>query len=118
MRIMKHHFPTLRWLAPCLLLTLAVACGGSGGRDPILGSTAGIATLPPAVTAVSPANGATSVSVNTKMVTVAFNKPMDAASITAANLRLACPTGAPITGTVTYQTMGSVATLTIPAATT
>ena len=120
MRIMKHYAPTLRWLAPCLLLTLVVACGGSGGggRDPILGSTAGIATLPPAVTAVSPANAATSVSVNTKMVTVAFNKPMDAASITAANLRLACPTGAPITGSVTYQTMGSVATLTIPAATT
>ncbi len=116
MRTMKHHAPTLRWLAPCLLLTLAVACGGGGGRDPILGSTVGIATLPPAVTAVSPANAATSVSVNTKMVTVAFNKPMDATSITAANVRLACPTGAPITGTVTYQTMGSVATLTIPAA--
>ena len=119
MRIMKHHVPTLRWLAPCLLLTLVVACGGSGGgRDPILGSTAGIATLPPAVTAVSPANAATSVSVNTKMVTVAFNKPMDATSITASNVRLACPTGGPIAGTVTYQTMGSVATLTIPAATT
>jgi hypothetical protein len=52
------------------------------------------------------------------MVTVAFNKPMDATSITAATVRLACPTGAPITGTVTYQTLGSVATLTIPATTT
>ena len=119
MKTIKYHVPTLRWLAPCLLLTLVVACGGSGGgRDPILGSTVGIATLPPAVTAVSPANGATSVSVNTKMVTVAFNKPMDATSMTAANIRLACPTGAAVTGAVTYQTTGSVATLTIPAATT
>lgn len=120
MKTIKDHVPALRWLAPCLLLTLVVACGGSGGggRDPILGGTAGVATLPPAVTAVSPANAATSVSVNTKMVTVAFNKPMDTTSINSANVRLACPTGAPVTGTVTYQTTGSLATFTIPAATT
>lgn len=118
MKPTKDYVPTLRWLAPCLLLTLVVACGGGGGgRDPILGSTVGIATLPPAVTAVSPANSANSISVNTKMVTVAFNKPMDTTSISTANVRLACPTGAPVTGTVTYQTTGSLATFTIPAAT-
>ena len=118
MKTIKDYAPSLRWLAPCLTLTLVVACGGSGGgRDPILGDTAGVATLPPAVTAVSPANSATSVSVNSKLLTVAFNKPVDATSINATTVRLACPTGGPVTGTVNYQTTGNLATLTIPTAT-
>ncbi len=73
------------WLAAMALSALA-ACGGGGGRDPILGFSGTPApSAPPTVTAVTPANNATGVATNLGGVTVAFNEPM-----------------APLTGTSTF----------------
>ncbi len=106
-----------RWPAAFMLAALVAACGGgSGGRDPILGTGAG-AVLLPAVTVVAPASNATGVPVNIKLLTAAFTKPMDGASLTPASFRLACPAAVPVTGTtVSYQTTGSIASLALPAA--
>ena len=57
-----------------LLSALAAGCGGAG-RQPILGAN-GIAGLAPTVTAVTPVDGETSVSINTATITAAFSEPM------------------------------------------
>lgn len=100
-----------------LLAALAAGCGGGGGRDAILGTpTVGIA---PTVTAVAPLVNATGVPINTKIITAAFSKAMDPATLTTASFTLACPAGTPVTGggAVTYLAAGNVATLPLPAAT-
>ncbi len=71
-------------------------------------------TTAPTVSSTFPIMNATSVAVNVA-VTVAFSEPMDVLSITASNIRLACPATVPITATVGYTVLGNVATLT-PAA--
>ncbi|OYU46013.1 MAG: hypothetical protein CFE44_04475, partial [Burkholderiales bacterium PBB4] len=100
-----------------LLGLVAAGCGGSGsgGQEPVLGFGDGIATVAPMVTAVSPAPGSTGVSINTKMVTAAFNKAMDPATLNKASFTLACPGTAPVTdAVVSYSAMGNLATLTLP----
>ena len=97
-----------------LLSGLLAACGG-GNQDPILGGD--VATLVPSVTAVSPLAGATAVPINTKVITAAFNKAMDATTLTPGSFSLTCPGTTAITGTtVGYAASGNVATLTLPAA--
>ena len=101
------------WFMALLLAALAAGCGGGGGRDAILGTaTIGLA---PAVTIVSPLPNATAVPINTKIITAAFTKAMDPATLTPASFTLACPAGTPVTGVVTYLAAGNVATLTLPA---
>ena len=101
------------WFMALLLAALAAGCGGGGGRDAILGTaTLGLA---PAVTIVSPLPNATAVPINTKIITAAFTKAMDPATLTPASFTLACPAGTPVTGVVTYLAAGNVATLTLPA---
>lgn len=65
---------------------------------------------PPVVTAVSPVNGATNVSVLSP-VTVTFNKPMSAASINATTVRLLDAASAAVAATVTYDAATLTATL-------
>lgn len=116
MTTFARYSSRLRWLIPGLMIAITAACGGSGGaRDPILGGDV-VAPSPPVVTAVSPIQGANGVPVNTKMITAAFNKAMDPASLVLAGFRLNCPATAPAIGTgVTYQSAGYVATLALPA---
>lgn len=107
-----------RWSMALLLSTMAVVTvgcgGGGGGRDAILGAP--VAVVGPTVTAVAPANKAEGVPINIKIVTAAFSKAMDPATLTPASFTLACPAGTPITGGgVTYLAAGNVATLTLPA---
>ena len=112
------HFSFFRNKAlPIWLAAFAVFLAGcGGGQSPILGGT-GNATLTPSVTTVTPGISATGVPVFTKLVTAAFNKPMDSTTLTTASFRLACPAATPVTGTtVTYQTVGNTAVLTLPAA--
>jgi hypothetical protein len=72
---------------------------------------------PPNVTAVAPVNKATGVPANTKIITAAFSKAMDPATLTPASFTLECPAGVPVLGgAVTYASAGNVATLTLPAA--
>jgi hypothetical protein len=103
------------WFMALLLSGLLAACGG-GSQDPILGGD--VATLVPSVTAVSPLAGATAVPITTKVVTAAFNKAMDATTLTPSSFTLTCPGTTAIAGTtVSYTATGNVATLTLPAAT-
>lgn len=99
-----------------LLTALAAGCGGGGGgRDAILGVTPTVG-IAPTVTAVAPVRNATGVPINTKIITAAFSKAMDPATLTNA-FTLACPAATPVTGgAVTYLAAGNVATLTLPAA--
>ena len=96
------------------LVALIAGCGG-GGLDPVLG-TPGVGTAP-TVTATSPGAGppiVTGVATNSR-VFATFSKPMAAATITPASFTLACPSGTPVTASVSYDTASRVATLT-PAA--
>ena len=108
----------LTWFMALLLSALVAGCGGGGGggRDPILGTPGLGALVPPTVTAVAPLANATGVPINTKIITAAFSKAMDPATLTTASFTLACPAGTPVAGAVTYVAAGNVATLTLPAA--
>ena len=103
------------WFVGFALSALAAGCSGDQGRGRVLG--AGVSELVPTVTAVAPANAATGVPFNTNMITAAFSTQMNPATLTPASFTLACPTGTPITGAVTYAAAGSIATLTLPAGT-
>ena len=74
-----------------------------------------IETVPPTVTAISPASGAVSVS-RTANVTATFSEAMDATTISAANFELRDPSSALVAATVAYNTATKVATLTPSAA--
>ena len=112
----ERHSGFVPWLMALLLSALAAGCGGGGGSA-ILGGgeTGGIA---PQVTVVAPLPNATGVPTNTKVITAAFTKAMDSATLTSTTFTLACPAGTAVTGTVTYVTASSVATLTLPGSTT
>jgi len=99
------------WLAAILVGALA-ACGGGGGRDPILGFSGTAAA--PTVTAVAPANNATGVAINTA-VAAAFSEPM-AAITGAASFTVTCaaPCANPA-GTVALDSTNGIATFSLPA---
>lgn len=110
---LKNPSRGLPWAMALLLSALVTACGGGGGggRDPILGAPGALA---PTVIAVTPARDATNVPTNTRAITATFSEAMDPATVTApATFTLACPTGAPKLGTVTYAAATNTATLTL-----
>ena len=94
-----------------LLSALAAGCGGAG-RQPIFGAN-GIAGLAPTVTAVTPVDGETSVSINTATITAAFSEPM-APIAGGAGFEVTC--GAPCVnpaGTVAFNPANQVAAFTL-----
>ena len=89
-----------------LMIVLTAGCGKE---------TVNIAdTTPPQVSSTTPAQGATTVALNTT-ITATFTKPMNPSTISATSFLVTGPGGASVTGTVTYAAAGSVATFT-PAA--
>jgi hypothetical protein len=66
-------------------------------------------TMPPTVTATSPANGATGVSVAASL-TASFSEPVDSSTVTASNFTLTGPSGA-VSANVTYNSGTNTATL-------
>lgn len=114
----SNQLKFLQYFLMILLLTAFVAgCGnwdGSRGGSP----SDAIDTTAPTVTATAPVNAATDVPINTKIITAAFSKAMDPATLTPASFTLAQGNPAvPVPGgTVTYVATGDVATLTLPAA--
>jgi len=120
MKKFENYSRFLTWFMALLLSALVSGCGGGGGKDPILGvgGTVNPTTeAAPRVTAVSPLANATGVPTNTKIITAAFSKAMNSATLTTASFTLTCPgyvAGGPFT--VTYLAAGNVATLTLPAA--
>jgi hypothetical protein len=81
-----------------LVATLLSGCGRE--QVPVAG---------PVVVSVTPANSATAVPV-ASLVTATFNKAMNPATISTSTFTLTGPTGAPVTGTVSYS--GTTATFT------
>jgi hypothetical protein len=114
----------LSWLTAGALSALVAACGG--GQSPILGADnvnpvtpPVVIVLPPkispTVTLVTSIPNATGVSVNTKTITAAFSKPMDASTLNPSSFTLACPAATPLSGgSVTYLTASQSAVLTLP----
>jgi hypothetical protein len=105
-----------------LVLAAVAGCGGGSG-DPILGAGVVAPLAAPTVTAIAPLANATSVPINTKILTAAFSAPMDPATLTTASFTLACAAsaGAPLVnvtggGAVTYSALDKTATLPLPAA--
>jgi len=101
------------WLMAVTLGALAAGCG----RDPILG-TNGIAALVPAVTAVTPLDGATGVPTSNPLITATLNEAV--APITGtASMTVTC--AAPCvnaTGAVTLDATHTIATFTLTPGTT
>lgn len=116
---------SLKMMKTCLGLSLLLGsfilsgCGGEAGG----GSWDAPGTLPtgaavPTVTAVVPVVNATAVPINTKIITAAFSRGMNPATLTTTTFTLTCD-GTQIAGggAVTYLDAGNVATLPLPAAT-
>ncbi|BAY31536.1 Ig domain protein group 1 domain protein [Nostoc carneum NIES-2107] len=74
-------------------------------------TTAAADTTPPTVTATTPSNGATNVSIATT-VTATFNEAIDAATINSSTLELRNSANSVVTATVTYNAASRTATLT------
>jgi hypothetical protein len=92
-----------------LILSVSFIAGCHGGSETVyLDITA------PTVTAVVPVNGAGNVSIKTKTITAAFSEAMDDDTLTQASFTLECPVGTPLSGVVTYNEAGKMATLTLP----
>lgn len=114
MKTIANCSRALPWLTTVLLGIAVAGCGGGGGA-PILGGER-LAGLVPAVTSVSPAANVTGVPINTKILTAAFTKAMDPATLSTASFTLRCPAAAPVAASaVTYQASANLATLTLAA---
>ena len=103
------RFAPVRW-TPAVVAAFVAGCGG-GNLDPILGSS--VVGQSPTVTATSPSATTpivTGVAINSQ-VSATFSKPMAAATLTSSSFTLACPTGTPITSSVSYDATTKVATL-------
>lgn len=111
MKQFESHARVLPRFITLLMSALVAACGG-GGSNPTLGAGS-VAVLAPTVAAVTPLPNVTGLPVNTKIITASFSKAMDATTLTAASLTLACPVGTAQTGTVGYAANGNLATLTL-----
>jgi hypothetical protein len=109
---MMNRFKSIRpWLAALMVGALA-ACGGGGGRDPVLGFD--VPSSPPTVTAVAPLANATGVALNNAVITAAFSEPMAAISGGASfTVTCAAPCVSP-TGTVTLDSTARIATFALP----
>ena len=93
------------------LSCLLVACGGSGGQDPILGTPS--VTSAPRVILTTPAKLVpivAGVSTNTRL-SAKFNRDMLASTVNASSFTVACPSGTPINASVTYDASNRIATL-------
>ena len=110
----ERYSRCVMWFTALLLGTLAAGCGAGG--DPILGS-GGSAARAPTVIAVTPADAATAVSINTAVTTATFSEPI--APLSGAEtftVTCAAPCGNP-TGILSLDTTNTVATFTLTGAT-
>ena len=110
MKNIEANFRLTPWLMASALSITLVACGG-GGQDTILGAGSVATVVVPIVTVVTPSVSATGVAPNIKAITAKFSKAMDANSLNGSSFTLACPTGTPAVGPVTYLPDSKIATL-------
>lgn len=113
---MNHRFESvtkpLMWSMALLVSALAAGCGGDSQQDAILGSPGVAQVLRPTVTSTAPANLATGVATNARIITATFSKAMNPATISATTFTVAGPGSTPVAGTVSYAAAGNTATFT------
>jgi hypothetical protein len=103
----------LAWATALLVTTLAAGCGGSGGRDPVLGINGDMIATPPTVTLVAPVNDATGVAIDNAVITATFSEPMAALTGTASfTVSCTAPCANPV-GTVALDASNKIATFTL-----
>ncbi len=66
-------------------------------------------TTAPTVSSTAPLSNATAVTLNS-LIVASFSEPMNPLTMTSANYSVACPVGAPVTGTVSYAVNGNAVT--------
>lgn len=111
MRLFECMSRRPRHIFAATLASLLVACGGSGGQDPILGIPS-VATTPRVIW-THPAKSSpilTDVVINTALA-AKFSQSMNAATLTEASFKVACPLGSPFVSTITYDSVNRIATL-------
>jgi len=111
MRLSEYLDARSRHIVTATMTCLLVACGGSGGQDPILGTPNVV--VAPRVVITMPAKLvpiASAVAVNTTL-TAKFSRDMLASSLNSSSFKVACPSGTPITGIVTYDSASKTALL-------
>ncbi|MBK7002351.1 MAG: Ig-like domain-containing protein [Rhodoferax sp.] len=107
MKKYESYARVLPWFMALILSVLLAACGGGGGRDPILGSGE-IGEAAPMVTAVNPSNNNLGVPTNTK-VSATFSVEMDPLTLNASTFTL--QQGATkVPGTTSYSGITAVFT--------
>jgi hypothetical protein len=100
----------LFWLCVFVLVTLLTACGGGGGgSSDDGGGPVTDDTTAPSVISTSPIYNDTAVATN-HAITVTFDDTMDPVTITSDSFLVEDLTGAPITGSVTYDEASRTAT--------
>ncbi|WP_169931539.1 Ig-like domain-containing protein [Pseudidiomarina aestuarii] len=99
-----------KWLMLVLISTFLAACGDDG-RDPILGNAGNVA-LSPTVTAVTPVNNATNVTVTGTQVTAQFSQAVNPLTTSTFTLTCAGSCTSP-TGTITMNGASNIATFNI-----
>ena len=112
----ENRARVMPWCMALLASALLAACGGGGGRDPILG--AGVATLGPTVVAVTPAVNAVGVTITNPVINATFSEPVaPIAGAASFNVTCAAPCVNP-TGTVALDATNKIATYTVTPGTT
>ncbi|MGA7339225.1 MAG: Ig-like domain-containing protein [Terracidiphilus sp.] len=108
-------------LAYSTMYTATITTGAQDSAGTALASnvswsfTTGAAPAPPTVIAVTPANGASGVSVSAPGISATFSQAMNTSTLSMSTFTLTPQGGTAVTGTVAYTLAGSVATFT-PAA--
>jgi len=96
---------------------VTVVGGANGIKDsnnttlPVSYTSSFTTVAPPSVSGITPSSGATNVGTSS-VVTVVFGQAMNAATLTAANLKLQDATGAPVAVSISYNATTRTATLT------
>ena len=111
----KRRQGLVTWCLVALASTLVAACGGGGGRDPILGS--GVATLGPTVVSVTPTNASVGVTILNPVISATFSEPVSALAADGFVLRCAAPCVNP-TGSLSLDSTNKTATFSLTAGTT
>jgi hypothetical protein len=111
MRLSEYLDVRSRHIVAATMTCLLVACGGSGGKDPILGTPS--VNIAPRVVLTTPAKLipiASGIAVNTAL-TAKFSRNMLASSLNNSSFTVECPSGTPISGVVTYDPANRIAVL-------
>jgi hypothetical protein len=105
----KSYSRRVMCLLPFLLMAFVAGCGGGSDNSSV--GTGLVAAVTPAVTSTTPANVATDVPTNRKIV-ARFSKPMDGTTINKTTFTLTAPGAGAIDGTVTFDAGSNTATFT------